>query len=331
MSSWPSLRKRPLLPWLQYGHSKRPTGHLALSVLAGVAALPTERAGARPAAARDVEPATRARGCTQLRRAIRNLPFTMSLARSTQHGHPSRGKRSRDRTRELPIAMRYHWSEDTSILRIARVTLESALLLVLTAIVAGCSQDQLSTAAATGAEHIRVATWPTLPGDSGITFAHLTDPHLFDAGSGRHDSSVYEEALDNRAALNWSIIEINRIDVGVRRIDFAVVTGDWGLDNVQLPSDVAEMPQRQCRCPPPRGGGEGPIPPVSLEAAANEVANAFRALVVPTIYLVPGEHDICAGDLRDLHRYVEFVLELQRLLPGRIVDLTHTAERLMAH
>ncbi len=155
------------------------------------------------------------------------------------------------------------------------------------------------------------------------TFAQITDPHLFDAGRNVHHLNVYEEALDNRAALHWAILEINRIVAEGKHLDFVVVTGDWGLENVRLSSD----PQHPvpCKCPSPQER-EGPIEPVSLDSATSEVKREFDALVVPRIFLLPGDADLCNGEIRDLHRYAEFIQDLANKLPHRIFDLTHTVE-----
>jgi len=162
-----------------------------------------------------------------------------------------------------------------------------------------------------------------------ITFAQITDAHLFDAGKKRHGQGVFEESLDNRAALHWAILEINRIDATVRRLNFVVFTGDWGLENVRLTDDSEQ--RQKCKCPPPAGTGEGPVPSVLLDVAVSEVATELRALVVSNVFLVPGTNDICNGDPRDLHRYAEFVLKLQEHFPGRVIrDLTHSAEVLNA-
>jgi hypothetical protein len=196
---------------------------------------------------------------------------------------------------------------------------------VVSLAIAGCEKKP-NTATQTG-DNLPTASSPS-PNVQDVTFAQITDTHLFDAGNKRHGQAVYEEALDNRAALHWGILEINRIDATVRRVDFVVFTGDWGLENVNLPGDPPQ--QRKCKCPRPPALNEGPVPAIALDSAVNEVANELRALVVTSVFLVPGNNDICEGNPRDLHRYAEFVLKLQAALPGRVTDLTHSAELLNA-
>ena len=157
-----------------------------------------------------------------------------------------------------------------------------------------------------------------------VTFAQITDAHLFDAGKASHGRNIYEQALDNRAALHWAILEINRMVAEGKDLDFVVFTGDWGLENVQLKNDPTR-PMR-CQCPRPSTEGEGPIPPVTIDTAADEVRRELEALVVRKIFLLPGDADLCNGDARDLHRYVEFVRELEKRLPMRIFDLTNTVQ-----
>src|SRR5262249_382402 len=99
---------------------------------------------------------------------------------------------------------------------------------------------------------------------------------------------------------------------------------------------------------------EGPIDAISLKDAAGKLATEFSALLVKRIYVVPGETDLCRGALRDLHRWIGFVSEVNSQIcgqyrahvvnmtghkptkcpdtsisapvPPRIVDLTHSYE-----
>jgi hypothetical protein len=143
-----------------------------------------------------------------------------------------------------------------------------------------------------------------------LTFVQWSDPHLFDAGSGRHREGIEEEALDNRAALHWAVLETNRLALSENpTINFVVITGDFGLENIRLP-DMKGLAGRKCECPRHEGMGEGPIEPVTLDQAADEVARELSALVVKRIYLVPGNNDICREDPADMHRWGEFVFAL---------------------
>lgn len=161
-----------------------------------------------------------------------------------------------------------------------------------------------------------------------VSFVQITDAHLFDAGKGRHGQAIYTEALDNRAALHWAVIEVNRMAAAEQHIDFVVFTGDWGLENVRLQDDLPP-PVKKCECPLHDNDAEGPIAEVTLDAAVREVVTELNALVVPTVYLVPGDSDLCRRNPKDLHRYAEFVFELQNRLPGRVTDLTHSLEQLV--
>ena len=140
-----------------------------------------------------------------------------------------------------------------------------------------------------------------------VTFVQMTDPHLFDAGSARHGEGVEEEALDNRAALHWAVLETNRLVLVERQaVDFVVITGDFGLDNVVMPP-MPGAAHDKCECPKRAPGKQGPIVAVPLEEAAAEVARELRALVVKQVFLVPGNNDLCHESPRDVHRWAEFV------------------------
>jgi 3',5'-cyclic AMP phosphodiesterase CpdA len=189
---------------------------------------------------------------------------------------------------------------------------------------------------------------------SRITFVQITDPHLFDAGWGRHGEGIQEEALDNRAAFDWSILETNRLLLSeARPIDFVVITGDFGLENLQLPAN-GNIPANKCQCPKRALHEEGPAAPMSLDDAAEEVARGLSALLVKEVLLVPGNNDLCDENPHDLHRWAEFVFALRKALQQQqhlhsvalqssypqdklrasppavpqIVDLTYSLERL---
>jgi hypothetical protein len=147
-----------------------------------------------------------------------------------------------------------------------------------------------------------------------VTFVQWTDPHVFDAGQGRPSQGVREEELDNWAAFHWAVLETNRLVLAEHRtIDFVVITGDFGLANVQLP-DVAGTPTEACDCSDRKPHDKRHVDRVKLAEAATEVARELDALVVKRVYLVPGNTDIRNGDPGDLHRWAEFVFELQARL-----------------
>jgi hypothetical protein len=144
----------------------------------------------------------------------------------------------------------------------------------------------------------------------------MAAPHLFDAGTDRHGEGVEEEALDNRAAFHWAVLETNRLILAEHRtIDFVVITGGFGLQNVQIePTDSAA---KKCSCPRRFPGKEGPTEAISLRGAVGEVAQELEALEVKKVYLVPGTDDLCDGSPTDLHRWATFVFELNRELARR--------------
>jgi hypothetical protein len=184
-----------------------------------------------------------------------------------------------------------------------------------------------------------------------VTFIQMSAPHLFDAGLDRHGQGVEEEALDNRAAFHWAVLESNRMVLAEHRtVDFVVITGGFGLQNVYLNSPV-----KDCECPKRARETEGPIAPVSMGEAVAEVAQELDALTIKRIYLVPGDDDLCDASPADLHRWATFVWLLQAKLtnrynlrqaalersyppkpepqaspPPEVVDLTLTLERLKA-
>jgi hypothetical protein len=147
-----------------------------------------------------------------------------------------------------------------------------------------------------------------------VSFVQWTDPHIFDAGEGRHGEAVVEEELDNWAAFHWAVLKTNQLVLAEHHtIDFVVITGDFGLDNVELPK-IEGVAAKPCDCPRRKPGEEGPIDKVPLAEAAHEVARELSALVVKRVYLVPGDNDLCHEDANDLHRWAEFVLALQDAL-----------------
>lgn len=148
-----------------------------------------------------------------------------------------------------------------------------------------------------------------------ITFVHWTDPHVFDAGKGRHAEGVREEELDDWAAFHWAVLETNRMVLAEHRdIDFVVITGDFGLENVLLKGEEGK-PLPACLAGKP--GVEGPIEMVPMSNAVAEVARELDALLVKQVYLVPGNNDLRCENANDLSRWQEFVSGLQDELKSR--------------
>ena len=171
----------------------------------------------------------------------------------------------------------------------------------------------LMIAAGCGERRSRPSTSSERDGDAGLTFVQWSDPHLFDGGASRRGEGIEEEKLDNWSALHWAVLQTNRLVMeDRRRIDFVVLTGDFGLYNVKMP-DVKNKNgaiEDDGRCV--RDPKEGPGPAIPFDEAVRLVAQEFRALLVKKVYLVPGNNDLCDEDPRDRYRYAAFVLALQR-------------------
>src|SRR4029077_16805198 len=190
-----------------------------------------------------------------------------------------------------------------------------------------------------------------------VTFVQWSDPHVFDAGAARKDNAldpkgIEEEQLDNWSALHWAVLQTNRlVRDNHRSVDFVVITGDFGLYNVVLPQ-AGNYRQEACR----RDAKEGPVASISMDEDAQLVARELSALSVKSVYLVPGNNDLCDENPANLYRWAEFVRKLQQNLqaqrqarpasldcakkmkvtvpdgppePPQVVDLTFTAERLL--
>ncbi len=69
-----------------------------------------------------------------------------------------------------------------------------------------------------------------------ITFAQLSDAHIFDDGWNLATADALRQAADDRAALHWAVERINQLVVSGVSIDFVVFTGDFGLQNVDFPA-----------------------------------------------------------------------------------------------
>jgi hypothetical protein len=127
-----------------------------------------------------------------------------------------------------------------------------------------------------------------------VTFMQLTDPHLFDAGKPRlpkqplHDLVDIERTID---AFDWA----TDWPRDRRDLDFVVVTGDFGLEE---------------------------LPEYEVEVGVRYVAARLARLPVTTILLLPGNNDLEKEDPADIQRYRTFVDKLQRHLRGTtVVDL----------
>jgi len=136
-----------------------------------------------------------------------------------------------------------------------------------------------------------------------VTFAQLTDAHIFDDGKKLATPDALRQADNDRRALDWAIAQINRTAASGTKIDFVVYTGDFGLENVTFPDGGA------CRALPVKTASG--LPSTSLAPAVNEVAAELDRLEVRRVFLVAGNNDIRDEDVTDA-RFDCFVAELQK-------------------
>jgi hypothetical protein len=135
-----------------------------------------------------------------------------------------------------------------------------------------------------------------------LTFAQLTDAHLFDEGWNQPLAEAYRQTADNWKALHWSIDRINALAQGGKQISFVVYTGDLGLRNVAFPESKA--------CLVKTVGIRSGLPPSPEQLAANELIDELDRLTVRTIFFVSGSNDPFDGDASD-GRFDCFLLSLQ--------------------
>ncbi|MFL6451821.1 MAG: metallophosphoesterase family protein [Bryobacteraceae bacterium] len=135
-----------------------------------------------------------------------------------------------------------------------------------------------------------------------LTFAQLTDAHLFDEGWGEPPVAEAYSQADNWKALHWSIDRINTLVRGGKQIDFVVYTGDLGLQN------VAFSDSKTCLVKPAHVQRE--LPPTPQEAATSKVIAELDRLTVRTIFFVSGNNDPLEEDASD-GRFDCFLLSLQ--------------------
>jgi SMODS and SLOG-associating 2TM effector domain 2 len=136
-----------------------------------------------------------------------------------------------------------------------------------------------------------------------LTFAQLTDAHIFDDGWKKPTAEALTQAANDRAALEWAIQEINRQVNSGTRIDFVVYTGDFGLQNVNFSDDAG------CGALPL--SIEDGLPATSSNWAAYNVAHNLDKLAVRRVFLVAGNNDIRDEDISDT-RVNCFVDELKQ-------------------
>lgn len=144
---------------------------------------------------------------------------------------------------------------------------------------------------------------------SSITFAQITDAHIFDEGWNQSVADAFRQAADDRDGLHFAIEKINSLVASGVNIDFVVFTGDLGLQNVEFPSGS--------RCPAMPARPQPGLPLFSLEAALSEATSVFSRLAVQKLFIVPGNNDLIDEDIMDNARYECFVDALK----GRLLAL----------
>jgi len=141
-----------------------------------------------------------------------------------------------------------------------------------------------------------------------ITFAQLSDAHIFDDGWNLATADALRQAADDRGALHWAIERINQLVASGVPIDFVAYTGDFGLQNVDFPADAA--------CNPLTPKIEPGFPMVPLRWAVNEVATELNQLLVRRVFVLPGNNDIVDENVSDARRFNCFLSELQTAARG---------------
>ncbi len=142
------------------------------------------------------------------------------------------------------------------------------------------------------------------PAKQHVTFAQLTDAHVFDDGWKTEGSEPYQEALDDRTALHWAVEQVNELAARTP-IDFVVYTGDFGVQNVFFSNP-------QCNGVPFKS--EPGLPPFSSDMAVMEFSIELDRLSVHDVFVTPGNNDIIDENAADNPRFECFIAQLQARL-----------------
>ena len=126
-----------------------------------------------------------------------------------------------------------------------------------------------------------------------VTFAQISDAHLFDVPAQIKEEAEYE-ALKHQAALVDAVLAVNRLVASGTRLDFVAFTGDFGTASLE---------------------------PAAVEARADEIARAFRTLLTPRIFVLPGDRDVDAKGGRST--FDVFVARMRQAVgKHKLTDLT---------
>lgn len=136
-----------------------------------------------------------------------------------------------------------------------------------------------------------------------ITFAQLSDAHIFDDGWNLATADALRQGADDRVALHWAVERINQLVVSGVSIDFVVFTGDFGLQNVDFPASGT--------CKPLDAKLEPGLPMVPLRWAVNEVGTELKQLAVRRVFVLAGNNDLLEENVLDTRRFDCFLSELQ--------------------
>jgi hypothetical protein len=139
----------------------------------------------------------------------------------------------------------------------------------------------------------------SIPAEGQVVFAHMTDPHLFDAEA--------KAEADNLAALQAFITDLNR----KTKPDFVVVTGDLGIEGI-----VGDGPLTHTHLDCPSADREAPELTAELEAKlaakAGELAGELLHADATTWLFVPGNNDVWNEKHRNRKYYDHFLEALER-------------------
>jgi hypothetical protein len=141
-----------------------------------------------------------------------------------------------------------------------------------------------------------------------VTFAQLTDAHIFDDGYRQATAAALRQAADDRQALHWAVDQVNRAVASGTALDFVVYTGDLGLQNVSMPQE----PDCGALAATPDPG----LPQTTLAWAVSEISGEIRELAVRRVFFVAGNNDLRDEEVTD-RRFDCFVARLQTELNAR--------------
>jgi 3',5'-cyclic AMP phosphodiesterase CpdA len=131
-----------------------------------------------------------------------------------------------------------------------------------------------------------------------VRFVQITDPHLFDPG---------DQGEKNRAALAACIASLNRRMDEKADYQFAVVTGDIGIENLVSRIVNQETKKRELEDPTTQER--------KLEDGAAQLALILAPTKIDGWLFIPGNNDLYT-ELPDLQYYQKFLEKLRTKLPG---------------